>query len=138
MKNKLYNLSLFLIYFIIICFVSCVVIAFTLYSFFFTEREFKSSELTFDADTKEITDDYYSIEVEVNDKGDLNYSSYRVKYEKDDDQLIAYIYIYGTYANKNVVLDGTFDIKVPLGDADKITFIGNGTKKTLWIKDREK
>jgi hypothetical protein len=50
--------------------------------------------------------------------------------------MIAYVFIYGTYMDQDIAEDGVFNLKVPIGDADKITFYGNGTKKTLWVKGK--
>lgn len=116
---------------------SLAVIFTSYYSYFYKNREYKTSDLTFVSDTKVITDDMYSIDVKVSSKSDKYFSEYKVDYVEEDDLLIAYVFIYGTYMDQKVAdEDGVFELKIPLGNADKITFYGNNSKKTLWLKDK--
>ena len=130
------NLIIMSLYIAIIIILSAAIILTSFYSYFYKNREFKTSNLTFVADTKIVTEDMYSIDVKVSDKCDIKYSKYKVDYVVEDDIMIAYVFIYGTYIDQGVAEDGVFNLKVPLGDADKITFYGNGTKKTLWVKGK--
>lgn len=135
MSKKIITIIAFYIAIIMLLSVSVVLISYR--SYFYKNREYKTSELTFDADTKVITDDYYSIDVKISQKSDKNFSEYKVDYINENDQLIAYVTIYGSYIDQNVTNEeDVFNLKVSLGDADKITFYGNGSKKTLWIKDK--
>lgn len=131
------TISICAFYITLILFLTLLVISVSFYSYFYKNREYKTSEITFIGDTKVITEEMYSIDVKVSDKSDKNYSKYRVDYVKEDDLLIAYVFIYGTYMDQEIAdEEGVFNLKVPLGDADKITFYGNNSKKTLWIKDK--
>lgn len=134
MKNR--TITIASIYIALIIVLSAAIILTSFYSYFYSNREFKTSNLTFVADTKVVTDDMYSIDVKVNDKCDYYYSEYKIDYVLEEDLMIAYVFIYGTYMDQEACEDGVFNLKVPIGDADKITFYGNGTKKTLWVKGK--
>lgn len=133
------TISICALYIALILLFSIIVITVSFRSYFYKNREYKTSEITFVSDTKVVTNDSYSIDVKISQNSDKNYSEYKVDYVKEDDLLIAYVFIYGTYIDQEIAdEDNTFNLKVPLGDADKITFYGNGSKKTLWIKDKDK
>lgn len=133
------TISICALYIALILLFSIIVITVSFRSYFYKNREYKTSEITFVRDTKVVTNDSYSIDVKISKNSDKNYSEYKVDYVKEDDLLIAYVFIYGTYIDQEIAdEDNTFNLKVPLGDADKITFYGNGSKKTLWIKDKDK
>lgn len=133
------TISICALYIALILLFSIIVISVSFRSYFFKNREYKTSEITFVSDTKVVTNDSYTIDVKISQNSDKNYSEYKVDYVKEDDLLIAYVFIYGTYIDQEIAdEDNTFNLKVPLGDADKITFYGNGSKKTLWIKDKDK
>ena len=133
------TISICALYIALILLFSIIVITVSFRSYFYKNREYKTSEITFVSDTKVVTNDSYSIDVKISKNSDKNYSEYKVDYVKEDDLLIAYVFIYGTYIDQEIAdEDNTFNLKVPLGDADKITFYGNGSKKTLWIKDKDK
>ena len=71
MKNR--TITIASIYIALIIILSAAIILTSFYSYFYSNREFKTSNLTFVADTKVVTDDMYSIDVKVNDKCDYSY-----------------------------------------------------------------
>lgn len=105
--------------------------------FFLRQRECDTKDVEFESSTV-VENGVATLRISL--KGSpYCYSSYSCIYkEESDEKTYAYLYIYGTYKDKEIAVydeTGFFTLEIPLDkDIDRLILQGEDSKKTIWIR----